>query len=89
MNAHIRENKRPPELAALILLSAWQFDRDMRRSTDHDWRCFVIGRVTFECLQHQKKLFGKHGNYLAGEFFSVIGRVGLLAIQSLARGHRN
>jgi|EndMetStandDraft_8_1072994.scaffolds.fasta_scaffold227507_2 hypothetical protein len=35
-NAHIRENKRPPELAALISLSAWQFDRDMRRSTDHD-----------------------------------------------------
>jgi hypothetical protein len=39
--------------------------------------------VTYECLQHEKKLLGKHGNNLAGEFISVIGRVGLLEIQSL------
>jgi hypothetical protein len=26
--------------------------------------------VTYECLQHQKKLLGKHGTNLAGEFLS-------------------
>ena len=38
----------------------------MRRRAYGDWR-FLIGSVASECLQHQKKLFGNHGNSLADE----------------------